>query len=45
MEVIYEASKDWLCLTGSFDFNASDETAAIFGPIEESACSDTHEQI
>lgn len=38
VKVIYsEASKDWLCLTGSFDFNASDETPAIFGPIKELA--------
>jgi len=36
-KVIYKASKDWLCLTGSFDFNASLGTAAIFGPIKESA--------
>lgn len=33
-KVIYKASKDWLCLT---DFNASLGTAAIFGPIKESA--------
>lgn len=32
VKVIY---KDWLYLTGSFNFNASDGTAAIFGPVKE----------
>lgn len=35
VKVIYKSSKDWLCFTVSFDFNASDGIAAIFGPIKE----------
>lgn len=35
VKVIYKASKDWLYLTGSFDFNVSDGTAAILGPMKE----------
>lgn len=34
MKVIY---KDWLYLTGSFNFNASDGPAAILGPVKEFA--------
>lgn len=37
VQVICKASKDWLCLTGSFDFIASGGIAAILGLIKESA--------
>lgn len=37
VQVICKASKDWLCLTGSFDFIDSGGTTAILGLIKESA--------
>lgn len=37
VKVFYKVRKGWLCLTRSFDFNASLGTVAILGPIKESA--------